>query len=149
MPQAWDSLKVFVSISFVVLSKFYFSKLYIILFTRDRTFVVRGARVKVYKVLIYRYNFIFSTKEGLFLQTISVSFILIAIKLIDLKDRIATHIAALTLYIVLQFVHFLDPPAALMSPLFPLLPHCCSVHSKVAPLLFCHHLEAKHDEGSL
>ena len=139
MPQAWDSLKVFVSISFVVLSKFYFSKLYIILFTRDRTFVVRGARVKVYKVLIYRYNFIFSTKEGLFLQTISVSFILIAIKLIDLKDRIATHIAALTLYIAL---HFLDSPAALMSPLFPLLPHCCSVHCKVAPLLFCHHLHS-------
>ena len=73
------------SISFVVLSKFYFSKLWA-LFTRDRTFVVRGARVKVYKVLIYRYNFIFSTKEGLFLQTISVSFILIAITLIDLKD---------------------------------------------------------------
>ena len=148
MPQAWDSLKVFVSISFVVLSKFYFSKLYIILFTRDRTFVVRGARVKVYKVLIYRYNFIFSTKEGLFLQTISVSFILIAIKLIDLKDRIATHIAALTLYILLQFVHFLDSSAALMSPLFPLLPHCCSVHSKVTSLLFCHHLQAKH-KGSL
>ena len=148
MPQAWDSLKVFVSISFVVLSKFYFSKLYIILFTRDRTFVVRGARVKVYKVLIYRYNFIFSTKEGLFLQTISVSFILIAIKLIDLKDRIATHIAAFTLYIVLQIVHFLDPPATLMGPLFPLLPHCCSVNSKVASLLFRHHLEAKH-EGSL
>ena len=27
---------------------------------------MRGARVKVYKVLIYRYNFIFSTKEELF-----------------------------------------------------------------------------------
>ena len=65
MPQACDSLKVLVSISFVVLSKF-FKTLGIILFTRDRSFVVRGARVKVYKVLIYRYNFIFSTKEELF-----------------------------------------------------------------------------------
>ena len=135
MPQAWDSLKVFVSISFVVLSKFYFSKLYIILFTRDRTFVVRGARVKVYKVLIYRYNFIFSTKEGLFLQTISVSFILIAIKLIDLKDRIATHIAALTLYIVLcplfrSSCHPHEPPLPSLASLLQ-----CPQQSYLSPVL--------------
>ena len=143
MPQAWDSLKLLVSISFVVLSKFQFSKLWA-LFTGGQNFCcawctsksLQSFNLSLQLYFLNKGRIIFANNFSLFNPDCHQA---------DWSEGQDCITHALQIHSLFSWcVHCLDPPPPLVCPLLPLLPHGRRVHGKVASLLGRHHLDVKY-----